>query len=295
MAPRNKSSLNVDLAARAEAKLNVHAKVPEKSTGRLLDALTDIIRPFSEARGLRGDHIRLQRESVAIEIAKRARARLAVERAKIEPISGKILVPLIEAASNEEPDDSYMMDMWASLLASAATSSKVEPRFIGILKELHGKQAKLFEKIARNNFSELEYPLANLEDAPLTLEGTSIQQHLRDFFRLQKTCPDPGCIYATAVGWIDQPGAYLIDIIIHFRDETWSGLADDERDKDTEFDLEILSSLGLCRRVNEYVNSRFGYEVQVVYYHLTELGVRFFFCLQLHCRQDDKFVAKQTP
>jgi hypothetical protein len=126
MAAGKKSSLNVDLAARADAKLNIHAKVPEKSTGRLLDALTDIIRPFSEARGLRGDQIKLQRESVAIEIAKRARARLAVERAKIEPVSGKILVPLIEAASNEEPDDSYMMDKWANLLASQRLFSATE-------------------------------------------------------------------------------------------------------------------------------------------------------------------------
>jgi hypothetical protein len=72
----------------------------------------------------------------------------------------------------------------------------------------------------------------------------------------------------------------------------WSGVADDERDKDAEFHLEILSSLGLCRRVNEYVNSKFGHEVQVVYYHITELGVRFFFCLQLHCRQYGELEAK---
>jgi hypothetical protein len=53
-------------------------KVPSRALGRLtdsasrgLDALVDLIKPFSEARGLRGDQIRLQREDVLIEIAKK--------------------------------------------------------------------------------------------------------------------------------------------------------------------------------------------------------------------------------
>jgi hypothetical protein len=36
-----------------------------------VDALTDIIRPFSERRGLKGDQIRLQREEVLVEVARK--------------------------------------------------------------------------------------------------------------------------------------------------------------------------------------------------------------------------------
>jgi hypothetical protein len=38
-----KSPINVDLAARAEAKLDIRAEVPSTSVGRLVDAFTDII------------------------------------------------------------------------------------------------------------------------------------------------------------------------------------------------------------------------------------------------------------
>ena len=61
-----KRPVNVDIGAKVEAKLNVKTEVPAKSVGRLVDALTDIIRPFSEARGLKADALRLQREEVAI-------------------------------------------------------------------------------------------------------------------------------------------------------------------------------------------------------------------------------------
>jgi|SRR6516164_5975791 len=78
-----KSSINVDLAARAKARLDIRAEVPTTSVGRLVDALTDIIRPFSEHRGLKADLICVQREEVAIEIARLPRQRIAAERQKI--------------------------------------------------------------------------------------------------------------------------------------------------------------------------------------------------------------------
>jgi hypothetical protein len=71
--------INIDLAARAEAKFDVRAEVPATSVGRLLDALTDLIRPFSEGRGLKADLIRVQREEVAIEIARLARERMRLK------------------------------------------------------------------------------------------------------------------------------------------------------------------------------------------------------------------------
>jgi hypothetical protein len=59
--------------------MEIKANIPSQAVGRLLDALTDAIRPFTEERGLRADQMRLQREDVLLEIAKKARARLAIE------------------------------------------------------------------------------------------------------------------------------------------------------------------------------------------------------------------------
>lgn len=52
-----KSKLSVDVAAKAT--LEVKAEIPKESVGRALDALIDIIRPFTEARGLRADQIKV--------------------------------------------------------------------------------------------------------------------------------------------------------------------------------------------------------------------------------------------
>ena len=41
-------------------------------------------------------------------------------------------------------------------------------------------------------------------------------------------------------------------------------------------DLEILTSLGILRRVNFFVYGRFKHEIQIIYYHLMELGIAMF-------------------
>ena len=71
--------VRVDIGARVEAKLELKGEIPSAPLGRAVDALVDIIRPFSESRGLKADLLRLQREDVAIEIARRG-----VERVKLE-------------------------------------------------------------------------------------------------------------------------------------------------------------------------------------------------------------------
>src|SRR5947209_4074830 len=114
------AKLDIGIKAGLEAKLTT--EIPKESSGRLLDSLTDIIRPFSEARGLRADQIRLQREEVLIEIAKLATRRLHIENKSIAPVPLKTLVPLLEMASLEDLSDQEMIERWAALLASSATT-----------------------------------------------------------------------------------------------------------------------------------------------------------------------------
>jgi uncharacterized Zn finger protein len=141
----------------ASAKLEVKTRVPAKSTGRLIDALTDIIRPFTEARGLKADQIRLQREDVAIQIAQKARERLA-SKSEVKPVPLKVLIPPLEKGSLEEPNDGEMIERWSALLASAAEGEPVEPRLVSILGELSGRQAKFLRDLALLRVDEVDDP-----------------------------------------------------------------------------------------------------------------------------------------
>ncbi|MBY5565961.1 hypothetical protein HFO55_01630 [Rhizobium leguminosarum] len=141
----NKSSslpVNIDVSAKAELK----AEVPEKSVGRTLDALTDLIRPFTESLGLRADRIRLQREDVLIEIARKARARMAIEETVIRPIPLRVMVPLLEKASLADPDDQVLIDAWSYLLQSASEHDNANHGlFIDVLSKLDPAHLRLLE------------------------------------------------------------------------------------------------------------------------------------------------------
>jgi len=121
--PNDKSPVKIDLGAKLQ--IEVKAEVPTASTGRLVDALTDLIRPWSEWRGLKADLIRMHREDVALEIAIRAAKRINLENQKPRPIPLKVLIPLLEKGSQEDPTDNFMIEMWANLLASSATETSV--------------------------------------------------------------------------------------------------------------------------------------------------------------------------
>jgi hypothetical protein len=112
--------VDIELGAKASLEAKVSTEIPSKSAGRLVDAITDIFRPFSERRGLKADQIRLQREEVLIEIAHKALTRLQIENQQASPLPNKFLVPFLEKASLEEKDD-ILLDRWADLLAACST------------------------------------------------------------------------------------------------------------------------------------------------------------------------------
>jgi hypothetical protein len=127
--------------------VDIKAELPKESTGRLVDALTDIIRPFSETRGLRADQIRLQREEVLIEIAKKARARLEIDGVEVRPIGRKFLVQFLERASSEE-DGTVLLDWWAALLSSASKEKNAQrPIFVDFLATISRLEAELLEEL----------------------------------------------------------------------------------------------------------------------------------------------------
>ncbi len=153
-----KSNLSVDIAAKAT--LEVKAEIPKESAGRALDALVDIIRPFTEARGLRADQIRLQRAEVAYEIARIAKAAAELEKLEIKPPPTKFFVPFLEHASLED-QDKELHSRWASLLLSASTHYEARHlTFIDLLSRLSSHELRLLEEVCLTDkaFPETWYP-----------------------------------------------------------------------------------------------------------------------------------------
>lgn len=109
-----------------------------------------MLRPFSEARGLRADQIRLQREDVLIEIAKKVRERMIIEEQRPHPIPLRIMVPLLEKASLTDPGSDALMDAWARLLQSASQGDGANyGLFVDILAKLDPVHLRFLELLAR--------------------------------------------------------------------------------------------------------------------------------------------------
>jgi hypothetical protein len=141
--PRQKPLVSIDIGAKAS--LEIKAEIPPVATGKLVEALTDVIRPFTETRGLKADLIRLQREEVAVRVAKLARERIEIEARSIEPMPTKFLVRLLENASLEEPD-SLFIDWWANLLVAGATQAPVRPYLVDLMTKIGDEEAKYLDE-----------------------------------------------------------------------------------------------------------------------------------------------------
>lgn len=131
-------------------EVTAKTEVPSESSGRLLDALTDVIRPFTEARGLRADQIRLQREDVLIEIARKARDRALEENLQISQVPNRVLVPLLEKASLTDQDNNELKETWAKLLLTASTKPISHPNvglFTNLLSQMAPEHLKLLDSL----------------------------------------------------------------------------------------------------------------------------------------------------
>jgi hypothetical protein len=119
---------------------------------------------LTEWAGLKGEQtchkrelLRLQREDVLAEIVSRAKQRIESKQLATKPVPNKFIVPFLDQASLEDPD-SELVDMWASLLASAETEySSHHVHFVSIIFQLSAKQGDILKRlIGTDNAHELE-------------------------------------------------------------------------------------------------------------------------------------------
>lgn len=172
--------MSVDIAAKAT--LEVKAEIPKESMGRALDALIDIIGPFTEARGLRADQIRLQRAEIAYEIVKIAKATAELEKLELKPPSAKFLVPFLEQASLED-QDKELHSRWASLLLSASTHYEARHlTFIDLLSRMSSHELNLLEEVCLTDkaFPETSYPDGHIQQNERRAEKIAYLFNVRD-------------------------------------------------------------------------------------------------------------------
>lgn len=270
-------------SAKAEFKAEIKAEVPSSAVGGFVEALTDAIRPFTEARGMRADQIRLQREDVLIQIAKKAKERIQIEQGVVSPISNRVLIPFLERASWTDPADEVLVQAWADLLASASVCpSPNHALSVDILSKLAPEHVRFLNWLSKNGSK------GSYRDAFLNVSEQSVRLQLSEigseFGTTKKKVGDEG--------WLDDLVARVSDIfdiegvcftggVISLSSkyglgdyyEFGSGLSDAKVDQSV---AEALASISIVADVFiELVELFDGCEVWVHFYCLTNFGGEF--------------------
>ncbi len=284
-----KSSPSVRATAKIEAsatasyarKKTTTEIIPPDVTRAKTSAWLDLISPLTEWAGLKGDQLRyqrtqlrLQREDVLAEIIRTARQKLGSDYTQLRPIQNKFIVPFLEQASLESPDSS-LIDMWASLLASAAMGfSSHHVHFVSIISQLAPKQGQIFERLlGTKNAKELELANDNLR------MGFSINAIRRTTERLVADLPA-----LTTQRFFES----IVELFNHIGIEVEHAAAEELDTKDyyeisvpsiyrdeDEVDYSILEVVGLIRRVETDFFDVGNWALTLKYYYLTDLGYHF--------------------
>jgi hypothetical protein len=249
-----------------------------------------LLSPITEWASLKGDELnfkrrllRIQQEETLLRVAQSVSEKLA-DLKVLKPVPRKILVPALEKASLEDAEDRTMIELWANLLASATQTVHVQPRFVGILEELAGTQAKCLERIAFGNSSEADFPAAEFEDSFMEFADYNIRELFESTIGLVLNGGrDASVALELIVDTFSRPGVLLgFANIVDLDTNVWetydvvseTGIRDEE-------DLSILESLGLVRyavitfMVHVVHAPKKTFEVSTHYHHLTRLGVEF--------------------
>ncbi|TQF40277.1 hypothetical protein UNPF46_10965 [Bradyrhizobium sp. UNPF46] len=166
-----KATAQVAAIAKYEVRKNITEVVPPDVTRAKAGAWLTLISPITQWAGLKGDQLahkrdllRLQQEESLYEIAKRAREKIASSNFVPQAVPNKFLVPFLEKASLEEPGNE-LIELWSSLLASAAT--EYDPHYIhfaNLISQMSARQARLFsETVGTDEASYLEDTLFDLQ------------------------------------------------------------------------------------------------------------------------------------
>jgi|SRR5215471_3643834 len=273
--PRISATAKAEVTAKAviQRKKTVSENIPPDVTRAKASAWLDLISPLTEWAGLKGDELRhkrellrLQREDVLAEIVSRARRQIESDGRATKPVPNKFIVPFLEQASLEDPG-SELVDMWASLLASAASDyASHHVHFVSIISQLSAKQGNILRGVTVIDNAEYLSAATNTiyVDFQSSRISETIKSKVRGIYDLEGMKP-------VVEGLFDLPGivvdyVFVEDGALFF--DFHGGVGDDE------VDYSILEAVVLIRRVDTNVNIR-PWVFRLSYYHLTWLGYYF--------------------
>jgi hypothetical protein len=248
--PEASAKLQAVAKASYQRKRTTTEVIPPDVTRAKAGAWLDLISPWTEWAGLKGDQIRhkrellrLQREEVLTTIALHARKQLNQTAVPIKPVPNKFLVPFLEKASLED-EHSELIGKWANLLTSAAIEFNHHMvRFCTILAEIGPTEVKFLHRLCRENRSSPRRGLSWVEDVPMAF---SLPQLVRDVDRAIELSKGPEENIHGIIAKLELPGGLITTIGID--DHRTDDMLSDTHDLDDsvwESSISLLQSLGL--------------------------------------------------
>jgi uncharacterized protein (DUF2164 family) len=277
-------------SAKYEVKKSITEVIPPDVTRAKAGAWLTLISPITQWAGLKGDQLahkrdllRIQQEEALYEIAKSARHKIEASNLTPQAVPNKFLVPFLERASLEEPD-SELIELWSSLLASAAT--EYDPHYIhfaNLISQMSARQAGLFtEVVYTDEAHELELALDSLQ-AEFLIDF--IQAHLK--YHHSHLSPAPTHIdemWAMLEETLNEVGLAVEHVELeddveetNANDEHRSGPIDGSAYRDEyKTDFAILDAIRLLK----YVDTGFfivgdRWKIKVLCFYVTALGQEF--------------------
>jgi hypothetical protein len=283
----------------AEAKVSATAKysrvkkikevVPEDVTRAKASAWLTLISPITEWAGLKGDRLRhkrellrVQQEETLYQIVLRARQRIEAESLQTKPVPTKFLVPFLEKASLEQPND-VLVELWANLLVSAGTN--YNPHYIhfaNIISQLSAQQAQLFQQlIGHDGAYSVQLAMDSLQIE--FIQNGFMQEYLQEAWKKKPPRQKgltPWKALQNLFKFLNPIAIEIVHVELYETKNKKNGEGaappTSNYNDDLQIDYEILAAVGLIRYVDtgEFrLDDRWS--AKVMFYHLTPLGLRF--------------------
>lgn len=140
--PPDNLPVKFEVGATAEIK----TEVPSQASGRLVNALSDALSPFTEGLGFVGDQIRAARKDRAITRLLVAQQRMIAAGLVVKPVPDEFLLSWTERTAQDGEND--LEAIWQNLLISASHAYERRMKsFPAILAELNGEDAHFLESV----------------------------------------------------------------------------------------------------------------------------------------------------
>jgi Abortive infection alpha len=156
----------------------------------LTNLLGPVVQPAGEQIGKAiADPIRrmrLKRELYWLETLGISKQQIDLSGKEITGVKLKTLVQIMDYASAEENES--LRNIWAKLLASAATGFDVHPRYPELIKQLHPNEGKILELVYKKTVEEKSFILLSQISKNLKIDVQAVGKHIQNLHALNLCC-----------------------------------------------------------------------------------------------------------